>query len=215
MDFAGIQNLIPSGPNVMTAQHGDDRGLFVQFYDEAVVQTFESEKAGRQIVKSEPYIHILLAGGKSDLKRPVKLVDDGREPPPDPVRFPRQWAAYKANQEQVQSGTLIELWPAVNKAQVFELKAARVFTVEQLAAFPDSSLHLLGMMGRELRDKAIKFLQASSGDHAAMSALEAENKTLKTDLDILKKQVAKLAAMQPKRGPGRPRKEENVTNDEA
>lgn len=226
MSFASIQNLVPSGPDVMVAQHGNDNGLHVQFYDEAVLQSFESEAAGRPIYKPVPYIHMLLPGGKSDIKRPVKLEDDGRSPP-DTVRFPRQWAAYKTNTEQLQSGTPLEAWPAVNKAQIFELKAQRIHTVEQLDALPDSALHTLGMMGRELREKAHKFLSAASDNGAIVSALEAKNEALQVksealeaknaafeaDLEKLKAQFAELATLQPKRRAPAKRRAPKQEND--
>ena len=90
------------------------------------------------------------------------------------------------------------------------MKALRIHTLEQLAAVPDSALNMMG--GRELRDKAQKFLSASTGDHAVVTKLEAENATLRTDIEFLKTQFAELANMQPKRRAARDK--ENLNAEE-
>lgn len=198
-----IQNLMPAGPHISVAQHGSDRGLFVEFYDEMVPQTFESEAQGIPVYKSVPHIIIHFAGGKSDLKRKVKLVDDAQSPS-DPHRFPNQWAAFKANQEQAQSGTPLELMPWLTKEQIYGLKAQRVLTVEHLSNMPDTALAGMGM--RDMRDRAQKYLAAASGDHAVISALEAKNKNLERDFEMLKAQFTEMAALQ-KRGNSRANKE--------
>ncbi len=214
---AAIKGYIPTGnPNVSLAQHGDDRGLFVEFSREPKLMTYKSAQAGRQVFEDRDYISITYAGGKSVNKREVRLIPDNNGGPSDPDRFPQQWKAFQAQAEQAQTGTQLEAMPWLTKSQVFEFKAMRIYTVEALANIPDSAMTMPG--GRALRDKAIKYLAvADSG--SAVSALEAENRNLKTDLEMLKAQFAAFAAQStqtesPKRGPGRPRKEENVNEPE-
>lgn len=203
-----IEALRPVNQHVSVAQYGSDKGLFVEFYHEKVLQEFESTAAGRQIFKAVPHIIIHYSGGKSDLRRKVKMEDD-QHSPSDPHRFPRQWEAFQANQSQSQSGTPLEMVPWLTVEQVWDLKAQHIQTVEQLANLPDSGIG--GMGWRDLRDRAQKFVAASTGDHAVVSQLEAENKNMKTDMEAMKAQLAEMSAMlMEKRGPGRPRKE--VTN---
>lgn len=212
MDFAAPQSLVPSGSHVFTALHGSDKGMVAEFYMEAVEQPFLSEQEGRPIYKQVPYIRLFAPGSKSDIVRPVRLTEGGGVPP-DNMRFPAQWAAFQSQQEQPQDGTPLAQWPMINKAQMLELKAGRIHTVEQLSAIPDSALQTIGMGARSLRDKALAWL-SQAGDGAEVSKLIAENASLKADLDMMKQQIADLAAAQSKRGPGRPRKDGTDSNDD-
>lgn len=201
-----------TGPNSYSVSHGDDRGLWVEFSMEPVEQTFLSAKEGHPVWKEIPHIRITQPGGKSDVFRPVKMEQDVAGPS-DPQRFPRQWQAFQNQQEQAPDGTPVEQWPPLNKAQVREFKSARILTVEQLAAIPDSAFHSFPIMDlRKFRDMAKKWLENAQGG-AAVTSLEAENNRLRDDIEALKAQFAELAAKQgnepnEKRGPGRPRKEE-------
>lgn len=210
-NFAEPQRLIKTGdPNVRLAQYGDDTGLFVEFSREPKLMKYKSDQAGRPIYEDRDYISITYAGGKSVNKREVRLTPDNMGGPSDPERFPRHWAAFQAQAEQAQTGTQLEAMPWLTKSQVFEFKAQRIYTVEALANIPDSALNISG--GRTLREKAQKYLSTADAG-ARESALEAKNKALENDIEMLKAQFAAFAAgqittEQPKRGPGRPRKDE-------
>jgi hypothetical protein len=187
MSFAGVpvRELAPSGPNIMTAIHGTDRGLFVEFSLEAEPQPFESEKAGRHVFKDVPYIHIMTPGGKSDVRRRAKLERSETDPvPTDPERFPQQWQAFQNKREQVQHGTPLEMWAPMAKSLVYEFKAQRIFTVEQLAAISDGNAGNLPLGWRDCRDKAQLWLK-SADESAPLLALKAENEKLRSDLRAL------------------------------
>lgn len=216
-EFAPIQGYIPTGnPNVAMAQHGNDRVLHVEFTREPKLMKYKSEQAGRPICEDRDYICITYAGGKSVLKREVRLEPDNNGGPSDPERFPKHWEAFQRQAEQAQSGTQLEMMPWLTKSQVFELKAQKIYTVEALANIPDSALTITG--GRSLRERSQKYLAAADAG-ARESALEAKNKTLENDIEALKAQFAAFATAQAapettKRGPGRPRKEEGNDNAE-
>ena len=186
-----------TGPNRYEVSHGDDQQLYVQFSTEAIHQAAESEKEGRPIFKDVPYITIMFPGDRSrEIKRPVRFdPEESRPYPPDPERFHRQWAAFQSKQEQAHDGTPLEQWPPLSNAAVMELKANRIFTVEQLSNIPDSALHTLGMGGREMRDKASSWLK-NAKDGSEITRLVAENSLLKADIEALKTQFAELAATQ-------------------
>lgn len=199
-----------TGPNSYSVSHGNDRGLWVEFTMESIHQPFKSNLKGRPIYEDVPHIHIVTPGGKSDILRPVRLEQFG-DVPPDNERFPRQWAAFQNQQEQSQTGTPIEQWPPLNKSQCLELKASRIFTVEQLSALSDTGFAGVHVMDiRKYRDMAIKYLDNAKGG-SAVTSLEAENAKLRGDVEALKAQFAELAAehKEEKRGPGRPRKDQN------
>lgn len=198
MEFAEAQ--VHKTGNQLHVTHGDDRALFVEFETEAVHQGAESEKQGRPIYKDVAFIRIMMPGDRTrEVYRPVRTDPAKSAPyPPDPDRFPRQWAAFQAKQEQVQEGTPVTEWAPLTKSRALELKALHIHTVEQLAAIPDNTLHSLGMGGRDLRGQAIAWL-AQAKDGAATTALAAENQHLKDEMAALKLQFAELAAAQAKK----------------
>lgn len=197
--LSGIRDLAPTGmKNVSTAIHGNDRGLIAEFYTEAKEQTFESEQKGRKIYKSVDMIHIFAPGNKSDIRRPVQLEPSDRAPS-DIERFPRQWEAFKNQKEQVQEGMPLEMWAKLDKAQVLEWKAAKVHTVEQLSAIPDSAFHNMPFEARKFRDAAKTFLATANDSQAVTSKLAAQTEVQAMEIADLKRQIGELAAMKDKR----------------
>lgn len=197
MDIIEHQGLVQAGPHVLTAVYGDDAKLRVEFFNEAVQQAAESAAAGRPIFKDVPFIRIRFPGDPTrETTRPVRFEPAKSHPyPPDNVRFARQWMAFQAKQEQPLEGTPLEQWPPLSRAQVLELKAVHVHTVEHLAGVPDSSLHNLGMGGRDLRARAQAWLKDATAG-AAAGALAVENAELKDRLAQLEAQMAELASGQ-------------------
>lgn len=174
--------------------HGGNTDLIVSFYMEAEYQTGESETQGRPIYKDVPYIWIRFPGDKTrERKRRAK--------PADKHEWPRQWAAFESQTEEVHEGTPIEEWGPVSRSLALNLKGMNIFTVENLAAVPDASLHNLGHGARTLRDKAQSWLKATEGS-AEVMALRKQNEDLKADLELMKQQIAELG--EKKRG--RPKK---------
>ena len=201
MDFA--QARIVEQGNSLHVTHGDDSRLYVEFTMEAIHQTAKSEEEGRPIFKDVPHVRIHFPGDRTkQIFRPVKF-DDDHQGPADPRRFPQQWRAFEAQQEQVQTGTPIEQWGPLTKSQAMEFKAMHIHTVEQLAGIADSNLTWLG--ARDLRDKAVAWLaQAESGKESVR--LTAELAKRDADIEELKRQVKELAALAQARSPGKPAK---------
>lgn len=179
-------NIIKQGNN-LHVQHGDDRGLYVEFTMEAVQNDEKSQEQGRPIFEEKEYITIRIAGDtKTVRQRPVQLDWVGNVPP-DSERWPRQYQAFKSQQKQAIEGTLLEQWPLMNKADVMSVKGLNIYTVEQLAELGDNALNWLG--ARAWRDKAIAYL-AEAQKGAGISKLQAENDHLRTEIDALKNQMA-------------------------
>lgn len=190
MDFAQAR-VIEHG-NQLHVSHGDDSRLFVEFTMEAIHQVAKSEEEGRPIYKDVPHIHIHFPGDRTkQIFRPVKMEAD-HVGPADPDRFPKQWAAFQNQQEQVQTGTPVEQWAPITKSQAMELKAMHIHTVEQLAGIADANLTWLG--ARELRDKADVWLkQAESGKEAVHLQSELEKRD--AQIEDLQRQLKEVAAM--------------------
>jgi hypothetical protein len=190
MDFA--QARIVEQGNSLHVTHGDDSRLYVEFTTEAIHQTAKSEEEGRPIFKDVPHVRIHFPGDRTkQIFRPVKFEDD-HQGPADPRRFPQQWRAFEAQQEQVQTGTPIEQWGPLTKSQAMEFKAMHIHTVEQLAGIADSNLSWLG--ARELRDKAVAWLaQAENGKESLR--LTAELAKRDAQIEDMQRQIKELAAL--------------------
>jgi hypothetical protein len=190
-DFAQAQYQFGPGQSVTTATHGDDSGLFAEFRTEAVQNLAKTRDEGRPIFEDTPFITIHFPGDKTKrIDRPVKL-DDDVDGPSDLNRFPKQWARFKANEEQAADGLPVQQWPVLSKSQALELKAMGIHTVEQMAALPETGLNWLG--ARELREQAKAWLD-KAGAHAAEARLVAENGQLKEQLAALSHQMQELSA---------------------
>lgn len=206
-DVGFASPIVPLTKNGQLAQHGSDDGLVVRFYKERVHQAFESERQGRPVFLIEDHVHIIIPGGKTDIKRKVDL--HGKPTlnvPPDPERWPRQWAAFQNQQEQAQAGTPLEEWPPLRRELVEDFKAARVHTVEALATIHDGNAGAgMPLEWRKYRDMAVKWL-ADAADKAPIIALQSENERLRADIEMLKQNM--LANSEVRRG-GRPKGSKN------
>ncbi len=193
MSFA--QATVGQGNNV---SHGSDDALWVKFYERAVPNTVKTQEKGRPVHDRRIYVRIVTPGSRDEVDRPTR--------PDDKMRFPRQWEAFERQDEEVAEGTPLEAWTLVNVAQVADLKAAKIHTVDQLAALSDTQMQTLGLGGMELRNQAKAFLSRAA-DTAGESALVAELATRDQTIEALKGEIDELRALieaKPKRG--RPRK---------
>lgn len=221
--------IIPNfqGNNVIAmASHGSDANLHVEFYVDDEYQTFLSEKEGRAIYKPVNKVRIAFPGAKSDIIKHVQMNDEPNSPS-HPNRFPRQWAAFQAQQAQVPDGTPLEMCKFIAGHRVKELKAQNVHTAEQLASMPDNILQTLGMGVLRERELAKAFINEDA-KLAELSSALAEKAAMKADMDALRNQLAELNALMAnrrdsvgiphaetvtsepvKRGPGRPKREQS------
>lgn len=184
----------------LSVAHGTDGALITVFYFESVRQGAESDKAGRNIYKDVPYIWIRFAGDKTrEIKRPVRKGMGPNGELPDAERFPAQWRAFELQGAEVHEGTPLEQWPQISRSTALNLKGANIFTVENLAAVPDSVLHNLGTGAREMRDKAIAWLKSAQDSSVLMNA-QAENQKLRDDIEMLKAQMLELGKGKKRKG---------------
>ena len=195
-----------------TSGQPQDRCIPV-FYTRAVEDKEATLKQGRPMFRDVAYVQILVPGNNKDIMdRAVKEEDK--------QRWPRQWAAYQNGQEQVLEGTPLGEWPLMRPAQIAQLNAVNIRTVEQIADASDAAMQGIGMgvtvvvaisegigMGaRELQAKAKAYL-ASAKDSKGAEALQDEVVTLKAEVERLTAENAELQKNQ-KKSPGRPPKNE-------
>lgn len=192
-----------------------DQALFVRFRMHPRKDEAETKAQGRPIYRNVEYVSISSPGDKfNQVDRPARQ--------PDKQRFRRQYRAFKENQEDAGSGTPLSKWPLVDAAQVAELKHFNVHTVEQLAMMPDGNIPNVGNISH-LKRHAVDYLEVAKGN-APLVKMRAELETRDALLAAMQRQMDEQAkviasmnarnlaadaeAAEPKRGPGRPRKEE-------
>lgn len=107
-------------------------------------------------------------------------------------RFHRQYQQFKAQATQTKSGTPLMYAAFLTEARKAELRAQNLYTVEALAEIDGIELKNLGMGGRELKNKALEYLEGAklaSVDTklaAEIEALRARNAILEEDAKTLK-----------------------------
>lgn len=185
-NLINVQRYIPLNEHISLVQQGSDNGLFVEFYWKSVESKKKSIEAGRPIFEDKAYIKIIVPGDKTkSWDRPVQLIEDSGVPP-DPVRWPRQWEAFKNQQKQVAEGTPLEEWAMISRSDAASFKAINIHTVEQLAAVGDHSLTVMGM--RQWRDKAKAHIEKAK-DGAFERKLVEQNEALQAQITALQNQL--------------------------
>lgn len=169
--------------------------VFVTIYTDAVELKLESEKAGRPIYTDIPFIRITIPGDTNNIIE-RKLTEQ------DKHKYPRAWAEYQRGETQGFTGTPLEQWPQITRAQVKESKYFECHTVEQLAGLTDSHCQKMGMGFRDLREKAKAYLGVAETT-AAATAQALENERLRQEMAELRAMIAEGG----EKKVGRPRKE--------
>ncbi len=191
-----------TGGDKYNVSFGDDRSVYAEFFKDAILDQAKTQEQGRPIYRDVDMLRMMFPGDNTkEVVRIVRLHQEGNQPA-DPDRFPRQWAAFQAQEAQSQSGTPIEQWPPISKAQSLELKGLKIYTVEQLAAVSDVNLNWMG--ARQLRENARAWLaEAESG---------AETIKLRNMVEDLQAQLE--AMMHQKAGFSSSEKQEQVVESE-
>lgn len=167
----------------------DNDGIFPKFYLRAVQDGAASSKEGRPIFKDVEWVDILIAGDKTTC-RSTQVTDQHRE------RFSAHYQAWKQNLQVSPVGTPLEQWPAMTPSQVEELKALRIYTVEQLAGMSDSGLQAIGLGGRSLSEKAKAYLVAAKSTADAQRYAQ-DNENLRSRVEQLEKLLAQASGLDP------------------
>lgn len=183
VEFAQPAGLSGRG-EVSTVIHGGDEQLYVEFY--------KNPSDGLDHIK------MMIPGDKTFM--PDYIADERYQ-----RRFPRQWEAYKTQKDQFEGQTRLEELAWVDPATRNHYNSFGIFTLEGLAQISDGNLSNLGPEARTFRERAQSEVETLA-KAAAFEKNEAEKVAMQSQIDELKSVVEQL---QPKRrGPGRPKKEE-------
>lgn len=158
---------------------------FPKFYRDKAENGFKSAQAGHPVFDDVEMVDIIIPGQNQSIAS-ERVKQHHKD------RWPTQYAAWKAGLEIAQEGSPLEYWPPLTPAQVGNLKALNVHTVEQLATVDDSALTRMGMGARDLREKAKAWLENAKGGES-VSQLMAENSALKAQVKAMETNYADLA----------------------
>lgn len=185
------------------------KGLLVKFFIDAEHMTAESEVEGRPIFRDREYVEIIPIGDTKTVQ--CKPVTDAER-----QRYPEEYAVFKRGIEMVFSGTPLNQWPIMLPAQIKLFNHFNIYTVEQLSEIDDIAISRVGPGTRDFVEKAKAFLAKAKGS-ADVQRFASENLAMKEEIAAQGKMIADLVsqlkamdAEPERRGPGRPRKEEQV-----
>lgn len=177
-------------------EHNRNRGdenLYVQFYKGHVEDREASLKEGRPIFKDAEFVKIIVPGDKNNIIDRVARDVDKR-------RFPRQYQAFRNNEEEYLSGTPLENWTYLSSAQVAELKYFGIRTVEQLANVNDSSGQNFAGFNK-FKSKAQEYLDASASDAPLVqlqAELEERDQKIEEQEQTIQELIARIEALEEK-----------------
>ena len=160
-----------------------DKNLHVEFFRRPIFNSGKSNEAGRPVYDEADFVMIYISRNASHVQKVDNEVKN---------RFATRWARYQQGLDQAQTGTPLEQWPAMSVSMVANMKAMKIFTVEQLAELDDNRAQ--EFMGNfDLRKKAKAWL-ALAKDSAANDKLEAELKKRDDELAEMREMIAELQA---------------------
>ena len=172
-----------------------EKKAFVRFETRPKEDRNASIEAGHYVAKDVDFCVITPPGGSLVIDREV---DDEIK-----SRYGAQYQAWKNGQEEPEEGTPIRHWPMLSPAQVENLLACNVRTVEELATLSEQGVQRLGMGGMALRQRAKAWFDAAKNVGALaekINALEVENKRLSELVQDQSEALEKLNADRPRRG---------------
>lgn len=176
----------------------DKPHLHVEFFMDAVENPRRSREEGRPIFEDKEFVRIRIVGDPkntivSEAHEPKGRDRDTGEIVTYATRFPEHYRLFKAGEGQKLDGTPLTEVPWLTAGRREELKHFNVLTVEGLAQLDGSALQRLGLNARELKNKAIAWLDAAAGS-AGDSRLAAELAARDAEIETLKGQMAELLA---------------------
>jgi hypothetical protein len=132
------------------------------------------------------------------------------------------YEAWKKNQEAPVDGTPLDAWPGVTPQQVKIMHGYHLRTVEDFATAPGGTIIKMGIPGAlQLQARAQRFLEAAGfmSESGGTAQIAAQLSVRDDKISMLEHELAEMrramAEFSERRGPGRPRKVVQETEDEA
>jgi hypothetical protein len=180
-------------------QHDPDAALVAVFKQHSIPNEAKSAIAGRPIEDDIEIVEIRFPGSRAVSVFPATAFCGWATDPYTgsqtkrtyAERFSHQYRQFKAQATQTKQGTPLNYVPFLTAGRQAELKAQNIYTIEALAEIDGEPLKNLGPGGREMKNKAMEFLDSTSklapsmqlqaqleAALAAKQALEDDNRAL-------------------------------------
>lgn len=173
LDFSGYEQLLNSRPPAVTS-------VRLRFFYHPQQNHSKSEEAGRPIFDQVEKVSIINPGSRDEWVGYV--TDDIR------AEYSSAYEHWRRTQQQPSDGTPLEEVPFLNAAQVKELRALSIESLEHLAGLTDALKQRIGMGANELVRKAQNYLAAAAG-HAADNKAVTENEELRRRIAYLEQNL--------------------------
>lgn len=187
--------------SVSLLEDARSRPPFIEFEERSVEDRDASIKAGHLVMKSVDYVIIRQPGSKDSVEKEALIWLEGAKKnasfnPAWVDRFHAHYKMWKQGQEITPDGTHIRMWAPISKAEAETLIAARILTVEDLAAANEDALRTIGIGARALQQKARAWLEsaAKTGKTAEeITLLRATTESQNQQIEELRDKVRMLA----------------------
>ena len=170
--------------------HELDKGLSVRFFMYPKENHRKSKEAGRPIFEDVEMVSIMAPGNRlTERTAPAHEIHyNGNisEQQTYAERFAEAYEAFKRGVEEQLIGTPLSEMTCFTPAQIAEMRAKNVRTVEQLAGMSDTNIRKMGPNFRANVDAAREYLVKSS-----------DNSTMAAEIEALRKKVAELTSGAP------------------
>lgn len=173
-----------------------DENLIVSFSLEDYKNEAKSREAGRAVFEDRETVSITLPGASqpsviapaaSFCTMPELEIGQGTQ-----IRyldrFPEDYERWKDGQSATVAGTHLKHAAFLTKADVSNLTASNVFTIEQLADLGGAQLRNVGINGRKWQQMALAYLESAASTKDA-TAFAAERAALLEEIELLKSAV--------------------------
>jgi hypothetical protein len=193
----------------------NDTPPYVVFERRPVEDRNASVIAGHHVHKDVDYAVITRAGARDTFEQEVAVWFAQLERKVRDNQFPGEWLrayrnAYEAwckGEELPAEGTPVKTWPVASPAQIKDMLAVGIRTVEDLAQLPDSELSSLGIGAMSLKQKAQAWLLSSKDSGKATEQLATMQRQLADLSQLAQAQAAEIANLraqlpQPVKKPG-------------
>lgn len=181
----------------------NDLPPYVVFERRAVEDRTASVNAGHYVHKDVDYAIITRAGARDTFEQEVEVWFSQLARRVKDSQFPAEWlrayresyAAWCKGEELPAEGTPVKTWPVASPAQIKDMLAVGIRTVEDLARLPDNELSSLGIGAMSLKQKAQAWLASAQNTGKATEQLATLQRQVADLSELAQAQAAEIAAL--------------------
>lgn len=178
------------------------RPPFVEFKKISKHDVAKSLEAGRRVVKDIDMAYIMQPGSRdqveisaeqwlASIKRKMLEATADAYPQEWVDGYHKKYQLWKDGHDAPLNGTSIKEFPLLSPAEVENLIAVNILTIEDLAGATEEGLGRIGMGARTLREKAMQWVKAQSAAESELSVLREQNAKLLARIEALEEDKPK------------------------